>query len=238
MRFCVITKPGHNTGIKKRAERLLKGLGCRLLKGPRGADFCIIIGGDGALLYNQSGIKAPILGIRTANHVGYYLKAGQRDLEKRIKMLLKGRGCFMHKLPRLEALVNGKKVKAKALNEVLISPVYCRRMLETRVLFKGKKSLERNSGLVIYTPSGSGAFAKSLGAKKEGFGIIPIAPFSGRIKKGLSFGKSIGIKIISKEAELCIDGQESQVRMLRKGDKVLVRRAKTPARIVAFSRKF
>lgn len=238
-KICVITKPGHNIRTRKKVEKLLKGLGCRVLKNPGGADFCIIIRGDGTLLHEQSGIKAPILGIRTANHVGYYLKANQKDFEKKLTMLLEGRGCFIHKLPRLEALVNGKKLKALALNEVLISPVYCRRMLETRILFKGKKSLERNSGLVIYTPSGSHAFARSLGARKSRFGIIPIAPFSGKwIKKDQALGKSLSVEILSREAELCIDGQENQVWKLRKGDKVLVRRAKSPARIVAFTKKF
>ncbi len=238
MKFYVITKPGHNIRTRKRAEKLLKSLKCRLLKSPGGADFCVIIGGDGTLLYEQSGIKAPMLGIRTPGHLGYYLKAGHRDFEGKMRMLSRGRGFFIHKLPRLEALVNGKRVKAMALNEVLISPIYSRRMLEAEVSLKGRKSLERNSGLVVYTPSGSKAFARSLGAGKSRFGVIPVAPFSGRIKKDRGLGKSISIKILSKEAELCIDGQENQVRRLRKGDRILVRRGKNPARIVAFSRKF
>lgn len=232
-----MTKPDRDMEIKGKVEGFLRGQGCTVLENPEGADFCIIIGGDGSILYEQNRIMCPILGIRTPDHVGYYLKADQRDFESKIKRLLKGKGFFIHKLPRLEALVNGK-LKAIALNEVLVSPIYCRRMLESEVSFKGRKSLERNSGLVAYTPSGSNAFAKSLGAKKSRFGIIPVAPFSGGIKRDTAFGKSISIEILSREAELCIDGQESQAWRLKKGDRVLVRRSKKPARIVGFSRKF
>lgn len=237
MKFCILTKPGRDLGIKRGVERLVKTLGCGLVKTPKGADFCIIIGGDGSVLYEQSGIECPILGIRTPGHVGHYLKAGQGNFKGKIRMLVKGRGCFIHKLPRLEALVNGRKIRALALNEALISPIYSRRMLETGVSLGGRKSLERNSGIVVHTPSGASGFARSLGGRK-GFGLAPIAPFSGRIRRALALGKSVSVKILSREAELCLDGQEGQVWRLKRGDRILVRKAKKPARIVSFSRKF
>lgn len=237
MKFCIITKPGHNVRTRERAEELLRKMGCSVLKTPEGGDFCIAIGGDGTLLHHQSRVESPILGIRTPGHMGHYLKANHMDFEGKIRMLIGG-DCFIHKLPRLEALVNGKKLKAPALNEVLVSPIYSRRMLESEVSINGKKSLERNSGLVVYTPSGSHAFAKSLGARGERFGIIPIAPFSGRIKRDIGLSGPVSIKILSREAEVCIDGQESQTWRLRKGDRVLVRRSSSPVRIVGFSRRF
>lgn len=237
MKFCVITKPGHNTRTRKKAEGLLRKMGCSILKSPKKAQFCIMIGGDGTLLHHQSGIDKPILGIRTPGHVGHYLKANQGDFEGKIRMLVKGK-CFIHRMPRLEALVNGKKLGALALNEALVSPVYCRRMLEAEVTLGGRKSLERNSGIVVYTPSGSNAFARSLGAKNRGFGVIPIAPFSGRIKGDIYLRGPVSIKILSREAEICMDGQGSQAWRLRKGDRILVRRARKPARIVSFGRRF
>ncbi len=237
MKFCVITKPGHNLGVRKGVEGLLKSLNCRIARSPKNSDFCVIIGGDGTLLYKQSIIRAPIIGIRTPGHAGHYLKASRGDFKEKIRRLVKG-GYFIRELPRLEALVNGKRIKARALNEALVSPIYSRRMLESEVTIGGRKSLERNSGIVAYTPSGSNAFARSLGARNERFGVIPIAPFSGRIKGDMALGESLSVRILSSEAEICIDGQESQVRRLRRGDRVLVRRAREPARIVAFGRKF
>lgn len=238
LNFCVITKPGHNRGTKKKVEKFLESKGCRLLKTPKGADFCLVIGGDGTLLHHQAGIEAPILGIRTPTHLGHYLKANHRDFESGIRKLLNGEGYFIHKLPRLEALVNGKRVNGLALNEVLVSPIYTRRMLDAEVSLRGRVSKESNSGIVIHTPSGSNAFAKSLGVRKERFGIMPIAPFSGRLKRDCSFGKSVSVRILVKEAELCIDGQEGQAWRLRRGDRVLIRKAKTPALLVGFERKF
>ena len=94
----------------------------------------------------------------------------------------------MREYPRLETRINKTLLPFLALNDVLVSPIYVRRIMYSELLVKGRKTKECNSGVIVYTPGGSHAYAKSVGAKplrdSGKFGVAAIAPYTGRLIRG------------------------------------------------------
>jgi len=212
---------------------------------PEDCDLAITVGGDGTVLMFQSSLECPILGINPGKSVGYYTTANAKDFEAKLGRLLngkEGRDYFIREYVRIEAMLNRKLLPFKALNEVLVSPVFVRRMLNAGLETGGRKSFERNTGILVYTPSGSNAYAKSAGAKPLGmnghFGVAAIAPYSGRLKKNIVLDKGhVMITCLNDECEVCFDGHEDQVTRIKDNDVVFARKSDRPARIVCFSKK-
>jgi NAD+ kinase len=248
MRFIVRAKNGYGEGIRKDVMGILKNNGAEYTeKIEPGCDFAVIIGGDGTLLRDHSEIDCPVLGINPGKSVGFYMLACQLDFRKRILALIKGRkgnDYHVHHLQRLRADVNGQGMKATALNEVLVSPVYVRRLLESRLTAKGKESIEKNSGVIVYTPTGSHAFAHSAGAKTLAYdekvmGVTALAPYSGTLKKGDILLKDGQVRIVClcDEGEVSLDGSELHIRKLKKGDVVTVEKGDDHMQLVGFKPK-
>lgn len=240
-------RPNHPKDISEKVLKVLKNLGAKTTSKPEpNTDLAILIGGDGTLLYNHSRLGCPILGIKDPLHVGYYMGASTRDFKTKLEKLIQGKqgkDFFIHEFLRLETRVNGKLLPDLALNEVFINPIYSRRMLNTEMTLSGVKSVERNSGIVVYTPAGSNAFAGSLGAKKlkpneSSFGVIPVATYSGRLKPTLMKRGEVVVKCRNMVAEVCIDGVENRAQQIKYNDTVSVRKSRDYARIVGFSKNF
>lgn len=212
---------------------------------PKDCDLAVIAGGDGTLLKFQSALECPVLGINPGKSVGYYMPANNIDFQKKIRKIMEGeegKDFFIREYPRLETKVNKTKIPFLALNEVLVSPVYVRRILYSQLLAKGKRTREVNSGILVYTPSGSHAYAKSAGAKPltdpKKIGVAAIAPYSGRLRRGGMLSKgNVLVKCLNWEGELCVDGQEDQVLRLKENDTVTVKISGRPARIVWFGKR-
>ncbi len=246
-RVFVDCKRGYGESVKKEVRRILGEHGLKAMKNPKKADLAILIGGDGTVLRNHSNIRCPILGINPGDSVGYYMKSGPKEMREHIGKLIcgkQGRDYFLHEMMRLETRVNGKLLPYLALNDVLVSPVYTRRIFESRLRAGNSSSLEKGSGIIVYTPAGSNAFAHSSGAKRlrydyPEFGVTEVSPYSGRLKRGeMHTERGVSVECLSREGEVCIDGQEDQLRRLRKGDVVSVKRHSVPARIIGFSKRF
>ncbi len=245
MRVIVRTKDGYGQDIKEGVISVLdeNGVGHTGRIEP-GCDLAVIIGGDGTLLRDHSWIDCPIMGINAGSSVGFYTKACGKDYRKRLTSLLNGRAgkdYFIHELTRLQASVNGRRIDAQALNEVLVSPTYVRRLMDARLQVGGKESLERCSAIIVYTPTGSNAFANSAGAKKLGYdsgkiGITALAPYSGTLRgRDMTLGRcQVKITYLGDEGEACIDGSEVNIRRLKRGDVVRVEMGKKPTRLVGF----
>lgn len=248
MKFIVRTKNGYGEDIKKDVIDILEKNGAEYTEQIEpGCDFAIIIGGDGTLLRDHWRLDCPVLGINPGKSIGYYMTAGKKDYGKRMLTLLKGKAgkdYYIHGLSRLQADVNGEKMEATALNDVLVSPVFVRRILQSRLLVGGHKSLERNSGIIVYTPTGSHAFAHSAGARRLRYdskmiGIAALAPYSGNLKRQellLEHGP-VKIQCLSDRGEVCIDGSEAHIRPLKPGDVVTVKRSDKSLSLVGFRKK-
>ena len=211
---------------------------------PKDCDLAILIGGDGTLMKHQSSLECPILGINPGKSVGHYMTMSNGDFERKLRKVIdgeEGKDFFIRAYPRLEASINRTPLPFLALNEVLISPIYVRRTFDSELTAGSRKTKERNSGILVYTPDGSYAYAGSAGAKplktETKFGVAAIAPYWGRLKKGeitLKDGCAT-VKCLTDEGELCVDGQEEQVCRLKENDVVSVKRSRKPARIFCFT---
>jgi NAD kinase len=242
------SKNAYGRDIKKRVENILDQLGIEhVYENLHDIDLAILIGGDGTLFGNQSFLECPILGINPGHSIGFYMAADSRDFEKKVRRVLlgkEGKDFFIQKFPRLETKINRTKIPYTGMNDVLVSPIYVRRILDSELRVKGRKSIERNSGILVYTPGGSHAYARSAGAKpikdQKRFGVVGIAPYCGRLKRRkitLSEG-IVSIKCLNPEGEVCVDGQECQVTKINEGDVVSVKKSRSPVRIIAFEKNF
>ena len=249
MKFIVKHKEGYGHDIKEKVISLLEKNGAEWTgEIEQDADFALIIGGDGTLLRYNSQLKCPILGINPGHSVGHYMRACTDDFEEKILKLIKGRDgkdYHVYDLVRLETSVNGEKMKVTALNDVLVSPIFVRKALKAVLEANGKKSDETSSGIIIYTPTGSTAFAHSAGAEileydSNVMGVTALAPYSGELRKGeiLLENGTVKIECLSDNGEVCIDGSAVNIEKLVKGDIVTVRKCRCPVRLVGFKKRF
>ncbi len=249
MKFIIKHKHGHGKGLRNDIIGFLEKNGAEWTeKTEEDADFAIIIGGDGTLLGHNSGLICPVLGVNPGHSVGHYMRACADDFEAKIAKLINGKegdDYHVYSLLRLETEVNGRKMDATALNDVLVSPLYVRRALKAVLEVNGKKSSETSSGIIVYTPTGSTAFAHSAGAKeihygRDVMGVIALAPYAGELKKGekLIEKGSVSIECLSREGEVCVDGSDVNNRKLGKGDTVTVRKCGCPLKLVGFVKRF
>ena len=231
-----------NKEIKEKVCILLKKLGSKVVKMPKQADLAIIIGGDGSFLFWQEKVACPMLGIKTRG-VGNYMTASKEDYSEKIRKVCQGKknkDYFVRKFLRIKAYLN-KKSLPLALNEYLISAGYTRKMFNSKLKVKNKEFLERNSGIIVYTPTGSSGLAHSCGAKKliwnsVNFAVIGLAPYSGRLKKGgiLLSKEKVIIECLNENGEVCVDGNEKYSFKIKRGDKITIQKSKDFAKVITF----
>lgn len=243
MKAIIKTKIGTDrrvASIKKAVANELDDLKIKRVNDPGQADLAIIIGGDGTLLYWQSQLSCPLVGINGSG-IGYYMGVSEEDFLGKIKKIIEGKEGIdynIRKLSRLQASINGKLLPP-ALNEYLISSKYTRKIFECKLKVGEKDTIERGTGVICYTPTGSGALARSAGAGKlewtdSRIGIIALAPYGGELKNGgmLVSGGEIIIECISDKGEVCVDGQEKYSYGIKKGDIVLIKKSTTDKKII------
>jgi NAD kinase len=237
-----------SSSVKKKIFGFLKNLEAEVADNAGRADLAIIVGGDGTFLYWQSEFKCPLLGVKDKKEgVGYYMSASLEDFPEKISMVLggkEGKDYFVRKLLKLAADLNGKSLRP-ALNEYLISSGRTRKMFNCRIKVDGKEFVERNSGIIVYTPTGSNAFAEAAGAKKlawncKKMGIAAVAPYAGILKRGeilLAGGEAV-MECLDNKGEICVDGQEKYSYKIKRGDMIAVRKSEEPAGVIGFSPNF
>ncbi|NOX71334.1 MAG: hypothetical protein GXO64_01395 [Candidatus Micrarchaeota archaeon] len=251
MRFTkvfIATKPDMHDDIRTKLERFLAEEGIEHVNEiePH-INLAITIGGDGTLLHFQNKLSCPFFGINGGDSVGHYLSAGPDDFIEKLKGVIfgtEGKEYNIIKLMRLSAAINDRTIEAAALNEMILSATYARRMFRAELTVNASTSIEMNTCILAYTPTGSSAYASSAGAAKlersdNRFGVCAVAPYAGILKKGeVLTNEQVTAISLSDGAELCVDGQDDQVYKLSEGDIVTIRKHDIPLRLVDFAEKF
>ncbi len=212
-------------------------------RGVRNADAVIVVGGDGTLLRASHFIEeTPVLHVssHTGKNEAFFARATRKDVGRKIMLLTKGK-YKIARLLRLEAVLNGKKLPFKALNEVYAGskePYHVARY----VLQIGKRQEEqKSSGVLIATPAGSYAWVRSAGgrtlpltAKKIEY--VVREPYVGRLTKPKMtkgvLNSSQSITVISNIWEkhngvVVIDSHKKEFGF-NNGDRLVVRASKQP----------
>ena len=208
-------------------------------------DAVLVVGGDGTLLRISHFVEeTPVLHISsgTNKHEAFYSRASGKDIARKTILLTEGK-YKVTPLTRIEATINGKKMPYKALNEIFAGgkkPYHTARY----VLAVGKRKEEqKSSGIIISTPTGSYAWARSAGgkllpqhAKKMQF--IVREPYTGRIAKpkmtrGITSGPVTVISKMWHSGIVVVDSYYKEFPF-DKGSKLVVKIAKQPLNLISF----
>jgi len=209
-----------------------------------GCELAVVLGGDGTILraaelVHQTG--TPILGMNLG-HVGFLAEADTGQVEAVIEAIVNRRYVSEDRLTIDVQVLQGKEVVAStwALNEASIEKAARQRMLEVVIGIDGRPiSRFGCDGMVCATPTGSTAYNFSAGGpivwpEVEALLMVPIsahALFSRPMV--VSPASILAIEILPETdgvGVLWCDGRRTVD--LAPGDRIEVRRGKTPVRLV------
>ncbi len=153
-------------------------------------DLVIAVGGDGTFLRAAHFVdKQLLMGVNsdTRNKEGFFMKADKNNFDKKLKMVMKNK-FVIKKLPRLEAYINNKKVDVFALNEFFIGAQKAYHAAKYVIKISNKRERQKSSGVLVTTPSGSHAWAKSCCGKtlplnSRKFQFVVREPYEGKVFK-------------------------------------------------------
>ncbi len=211
-----------------------------------GKNLIIVVGGDGTFLRTTHLIgETPVFLVSSdvRYNEAFYGRATRNDFEKKLGMILNGK-FKITKLSRLEAKINGKKLPILAMNEIFVGsrkPYHTSRYI---LKVKGRKELQKSSGVLITTHYGSYGWAKSAAKKllavpKNGFGYVVREPYIGRLTnskmlQGILPAKGkITIESLTHRGIAVIDSSDMEFGFVD-GDKIEVKVSKKPLNFVEF----
>lgn len=210
----------------------------------RNKDLIISIGGDGTLLRAAHFVeKQLVLGVNAnpKQKEGFFLKANLKDFEKKFRLILKNKNKII-KLQRIRAIINKKTKTIPAMNEIYVGSEKPYLVFRCEIHVKNKKEKQKNSGIIIATPAGSYAWARSAGAKSlpirsKKILFVVREPYSGkltksRIKKGITGVNKIKIKATSKGV-VVVDSFEKEHK-IRNNDVITFKKYKYPLNLMTF----
>ena len=153
-------------------------------------DLIIAVGGDGTFLRAaQFSDNQLLFGVNAdvKNKEGFFMKSSRNDFEKKLKKIIKSK-AKIKKLPRLEAYINNKKIETLALNEFFIGARKSYHAAKYKIQVKNKIERQKSSGILVTTPTGSYAWAKSccnktLHLNSKNFQFVVREPYEGKVFK-------------------------------------------------------
>ena len=228
--------------VKRENEAAIK-------RGVKNSDAVVVVGGDGTLLRVSHFVEnTPVLHVSAGmqKHEAFFAKATTSDFEKKLRLMMKGKYKLLP-LMRLEAALNGKKLPFMALNEVYVGIKESYHVAKYKLIIGSRAEDQKSSGIIISTPAGSHAWAKSAGgrlvalrAKKIEYVIRE--PYFGRLTKPKMTRGVLGshqkITIISKiwdkhKGIVVIDSYKKEFEF-NNGSKLVVKAAKQPLNLICF----
>ena len=149
----------------------------------RRAQLCIVIGGDGSLLYAArliAGSGIPVLGINRGR-LGFLTDVMPQDMQASVDAALDGR-CERDERPLLTARLVGAGGAVReqlALNDVVLAKWETGRILDFETRIDGRfVNTHGGDGLVVASATGSTAYALSCGGPivEPGLDVLVVVP--------------------------------------------------------------
>jgi NAD+ kinase len=221
------------------------GKGARL-EDPSQLDGLVTLGGDGTLLRGArylDGKDIPILGVNLGR-LGFLTSCQSEDFEAALKNLAGGEYVAQPRMALSARAIDASGATRKqwrALNDFVLHKGGFARVVRLNIFVDGESIGQYAAdGIVISTPTGSTAYSLSAGGPVvvptvESIIITPVSPHTLAIRS----------LVIPADAEVTIEAEESPTELLVtvdgqvgtnfvKGEKLKVRRADNPVRIVRF----
>lgn len=180
-------------------ERALKkyNIACRLVNRDnlsrslfRNTDLVVAVGGDGTFLRAAHFIgNQLLLGVNSdaKNKEGFFMKSDKNNFGVKLKKIINN-DAEIRKLMRLEAWINGRRIGTLALNEYFIGSRKSYHAAKYTIKVNEKKERHKSSGILVTTPVGSHAWAKSCCSKplplnSKKFQFVVREPYEGKVFK-------------------------------------------------------
>ena len=241
----LIEQSGRKVFLDPSVAKAAKGHGIVLADSEELARMCdllMVIGGDGTVLRvarDTAGSNTPLLGVN-AGRLGFLTTASTEDLKTALQNLWAGK-FTIDPMPLVEAsgTFAGRKIKAQALNDILISRGANPRLIEMEVAIDNEPlTTYRSDGLIVATPAGSTAYSLAAGGtvvtpRAEVMTLNPVCPqaLSNR-PLIVSFSSTIEVNILKHRAESYLSADGQMLTELVPGDRVTIRRSRQKARLV------
>ncbi len=158
-------------------------------------DFVISIGGDGTALSASHFIDdKPLLAVNSspAESVGALTTINLDNLGEKLEKIKTG-DYKTENLERIEIWINEKKAEHSALNDVFIASEKAYHISRYKIRFKENEEIQRSSGLIFSTGTGSTAWFKSSGGKtfspqSKFIKMVTREPYCGKMACSLKLG--------------------------------------------------
>ena len=207
-------------------------------------DLVIVVGGDGTFLrVSHFCGEIPILGVNSHPKTteGFFMRCTLNNIKKCLTKIKEKKFTLLGLL-RLQATLNGKKV-VPCLNEYFIGPVKSYLVAEYVLKVSGKDEMQKSSGVLVSTPAGSFAWAKSAGGsslklKDERFQYVVREPYSGTLTSSTLVNEvldsgEVSVKVVSDKMLLVSDSVSDEYH-LKPGDKIVVSKSDEKLWLVEF----
>lgn len=199
-------------------------------------DLVVAVGGDGTFLRAAQFIgKQLLLGVNAdvKGKEGFFMKSDKNDFEKKLKKII-GDKAKIKKLPRLEAFINNKKIETLALNEFFVGAKKSYHAAKYVIIIGGRGERQKSSGILVTTPAGSYAWAKSCCSKtlplnSKNYQFVVREPYEGNVFKNYRFkhgklDKKQRISVISEMLDgILVADSVSREYRLKNGSKAVIR---------------
>jgi NAD+ kinase len=187
------------------------------------ADIAVSLGGDGTFLNTAAKIGAkniPVLGIN-AGRLGFLADVGEDEIDSILTEIIAGK-FRLEERSVLKISLSDERISTVpfALNEIAVLKIDTSSMLNIAAFIDGEQvNVYKSDGLIISTPTGSTAYALSVGGPiltpdAKNFVIVPVASHSLTVRPLVICDScEIKLKITSRtgSCQIAIDGRSFQI---------------------------
>lgn len=203
-------------------------------------DLVIVVGGDGSLLSSARSMCStgvPLLGINRGR-LGFLTDVSPEDIENKVGAVLAGKYIKEQRFLLDSTVCRNEQLMSSgsALNDVVLHPGEYIRMIDFELYIDDHFVYrQRSDGLIISTPTGSTAYALSVGGpimhpQLDAVVVVPLNPHTLSSRPIVVQGDSV-IKVVVGDhrdirPHVTCDGQTHQITTA--GDEIVVRKKSAP----------
>lgn len=200
-------------------------------------DMVLAVGGDGTMLAavrRSLAWDVPVLGFNLGT-LGFLASAEPSDLDAVVKSLLSG-DFETEERTTVSATIGS--ATSVGINDVVVEKIDTTRLVSLDVVIDGSAFVTyRADGLIVATPTGSTAYAFSAGGplvdpRVDALVMTPVASHSLFDRAMVIPGSSTIDVIVSRDRQVNVNVDKSDLGELSGGEKVRIRRGEAPVRFV------
>lgn len=205
-------------------------------------DLLIVFGGDGTMLHTArqiAGTRTPMLGVNIGG-LGFLTAVPSDRLEAALKLIWQGEFRYESRaLIEATGIGRGRRIKATALNDIVISRGAASRLIALDVSVDGEPITRyRCDGLIVSSPTGSTAYSLAAGGAivlptAEVFALTPICPHALSNRSIiLPLSSTIRMRAIKTEPATFLNADGQIAGELANGDEITIRRSRSAVRLL------